>query len=59
LKVAFDAVIGVLGVLAKLRLGGGVNSLLSTSAEGAGKDAILEAVGVLIGSRLSGGRRKG
>jgi len=59
LNVAFEAVIGVLGVLAMLRLGGGVSSRLSTSAEGAGKDAIREAVGVLIGSRLRGGRRKG
>jgi hypothetical protein len=53
-KLAFDAVIGVLGVFA-LRLGGGVTLRSSTSADGAGKDDIRLLKGVPSGSRFNGG----
>lgn len=54
---AFEAVIGVLGVFALTRRGGGV--IIPSEATGSGNDAIFDAVGVLNGKRLSGGRRKG
>lgn len=57
--MALEAVIGVLGVLAALRLKGGVEPLSSTSLLVVEKELILAAVGVDKGSRLSGGRRSG
>lgn len=51
---------GVLGVLVVARLVGVILSrLLSTSADGAGKDAIFADVGVLKGRRLRGGSLMG
>lgn len=50
---------GVLGVLAKFRLGGGVMSLSSTSLEGTGKDEMRVFIGLSNGRRLSGGNRRG
>jgi hypothetical protein len=59
-KLAFDAVMGVLGVLLLARFGGGVVALrLSTSAEGTGKDDILLLKGVPSGNRLRGGSLMG
>lgn len=54
-KFAFDAVMGVLGVLLRARFGGGVTAPSSRSPDGAGKDDILLLNGVPSGSRLSGG----
>jgi hypothetical protein len=53
-KLAFDAVMGVLGVLA-VRFGGGVTLRSSTSADGAGKDDIRLLKGVPSGSKFNGG----
>lgn len=58
-KLAFEAVIGVLGVLLVALLGGGVVLRASTSVEGAGNDEILLLNGVPRGSRLRGGSRIG
>jgi hypothetical protein len=52
-----DAVIGVLGVFAYPRLGGGVK--LPSEKEGSCNAAIFASVGVLKGSRFNGGRRSG
>ena len=54
-KLAFDAVIGVLGVLLLARFGGGVVLRSSTSAEGTGNDEILLLNGVPSGSKFNGG----
>lgn len=56
-KDAFDAVIGVLGVLVLTRRGGGVTC--PSENEGSCKAAILVVVGVLKGSRFRGGSRSG
>jgi len=53
--LAFDAVIGVLGVLLAARFGGGVTLRSSGSSEGAGKEDIRLLNGVPSGSRFSGG----
>jgi hypothetical protein len=59
-KPAFDAVIGVVGVLAAFRRGGGVSMpLAGDAAVLLLKDAILSAVGALMGSKFSGGNRNG
>lgn len=58
-KLAFDAVIGVLGVLFVARLGGGVVFRSSTSAEGAGNEEILLLNGVSSGSKFRGGSLMG
>jgi hypothetical protein len=58
-KLAFDAVIGVLGVFLPTRLGGGVISPSSASEEGSLRAATFVIVGVLSGRRLSGGKRRG
>lgn len=50
---------GVLGVFAFERFGGGVMFPSSVSEDGSWKAAILAAVEVLRGKRLRGGRRKG
>jgi hypothetical protein len=58
-KLAFDAVIGVLGVLLP-RFGGGVVTLRpSPSADGIGNDDILLLNGVPRGNRFRGGSRSG
>ena len=54
-KFAFDAVMGVLGVLLRARFGGGVTAPSSSSQDGAGKDDILLLKGVPSGSKLRGG----
>lgn len=59
-KLAFDAVMGVLGVLLAALFGGGVVVFRSsTSAEGAGSEEILLLNGVPNGSKFSGGSRIG
>ena len=58
-KLVFEAVIGVLGVFAFPRLGGGVMFPSSVSEDGSCNAAILAAVGVLRGNRLRGGKRRG
>ena len=55
---AFEAVIGVLGVLALTRRGGGV-IWPSEKAGSCPNAAILAAVGVLKGSKFNGGSRSG
>jgi hypothetical protein len=54
-KLAFEAVMGVLGVLLVARFGGGVRFLSSTSADGAGKEEMRLLNGVPSGSRFRGG----
>jgi hypothetical protein len=54
---AFEAVIGVLGVVGTPRRGGGV--VFPSTAVGSCKAAILAAVGVLKGSKFRGGSRRG
>lgn len=56
-KDDLEAVIGVLGVFALARRGGGVTCPFE--ANGSCNAAILLAVGVLRGSRFNGGSRKG
>lgn len=56
-KEAFDAVMGVLGVLVVTRRGGGVT--WPSMRFGSCKAAIFEAVGVLSGNRFRGGSRSG
>lgn len=56
-KEAFEAVIGVLGVLVLTLRGGGV--IMPSDGIGSGNAAILEAVGVLKGKRFNGGSRSG
>lgn len=58
-KLAFDAVMGVLGVLLVARFGGGVTLRLSASADGGGNDEIRLFVGVPSGSKFNGGSRTG
>ena len=58
-KLALDAVIGVLGVVAIPYLGGGVTVPGSKEAGCLSMAAIFAAVGVLSGRRLRGGNRKG
>lgn len=58
-KLAFDAVIGVLGVLLVARFGGGVMLRPSTSAEGAGNEDIRLLKGVPSGNRFNGGSLMG
>lgn len=58
-KLALDAVMGVLGVLFTVRLGGGVTTRSSTSAEGAGKEDMRLLKGVPRGSRFKGGSLMG
>jgi hypothetical protein len=53
-KLALDAVMGVLGVLA-VRFGGGVTLRSSISADGAGKDEIRLLKGVPSGNKFNGG----
>lgn len=56
-KVAFDAVIGVLGVLAAFLGAGGVTDPISGSFGCWENAAILAAVGVLSGTKFNGGKR--
>lgn len=56
---AFEAVIGVLGVLAFTRRGGGVVCPSEYEVSLSWRAAILAVVGVLNGNRFSGGRRRG
>lgn len=58
-NVDFDAVIGVVGVFALARFGGGVTVPLEFEAASLRNAAIFAAVGVLRGSKLSGGSRNG
>jgi hypothetical protein len=58
-KPAFEAVIGVLGVVAGPIFGGGVRFPRFTTLAPSYKAEILAAVGVLSGSRFSGGSRSG
>lgn len=58
-KLAFDAVIGVLGVVCWLSCGGGVTAPELMDPAPSYKAAIFAAVGVLSGSKFSGGNRKG
>lgn len=54
-KEAFDAVIGVLGVLFTVRFGGGVKLPLLTSAEGTGKEEMRSLNVVPSGNKFKGG----
>jgi hypothetical protein len=56
-KLAFEAVIGVLGVFMLLRVPGGVAGG-SPESGFTFNDLILAEVGVLNGSRFNGGRRR-
>ena len=58
-NVALEAVIGVLGVFALALLGGGVRFASRSSKVAVSKALIFAAVGVLRGSRFSGGSRMG
>lgn len=54
--MAFEAVIGVLGVLAAVRVGG---VIWPSDEDGSCNAAILAAVGVLKGRRFNGGNLSG
>lgn len=58
-KLAFDAVMGVLGVLFTVRFGGGVTTRSSTSADGAGNEDMRLLNGAPNGSRFNGGSLMG
>jgi hypothetical protein len=56
---AFEAVIGVLGVVGTSRRGGGVQACISFLPDVSFKASIFAAIGVLSGRRLNGGNFRG